>query len=164
MEMSDEEVLGFHAKPQTELKSAKPILQIRHLTRRFETPAGTLSVLEDINFEVTPGKSIAVIGPSGSGKTTLIALCAGLDLATEGEVIFDGVSLQGLTENERARLRNRKTGFVFQNFQLIPHLTALENVMIPIELRGERSARNDAKNWLIRLGLEKRMQSLPLRW
>ncbi|MCG8527727.1 MAG: ABC transporter ATP-binding protein [Opitutales bacterium] len=159
--MSDEEVLGFHVKPKTELKSAKPILEVQHLTRSFETPNGTLKVLDDVNFSVMPGKSVAVIGPSGSGKTTLIALCAGLDLATSGDVIVDGVSLASLSENDRAQFRNRRIGFVFQNFQLIPHLTALENVMIPIELRGERSARNDAKNWLIRLGLESRMTSLP---
>lgn len=159
--MSDEEVLGFYAKPKTGLKEAKPLLEVRNLTRRFETPTGQLTVLEDINFSVKPGKTIAVVGPSGSGKTTLIGLCAGLDIATSGEVVFEGVYLNSLTEKERAVFRNRKVGFVFQNFQLIPHLTALENVMIPIDLRGERSAKNDAKSWLARLGLEKRMLSLP---
>jgi putative ABC transport system ATP-binding protein len=159
--MSDEEVLGFYAKPKTALKQAGPVLEVRDLTRRFETPGGTLTVLDKVSFDVQPGKSIAVVGPSGSGKTTLIGLCAGLDVATEGEVIFDGESFGKMSERERAKLRNRKIGFVFQNFQLIPHLTALENVMIPIDLRGERSAKNDAKNWLEKLGLENRMQSLP---
>lgn len=159
--MSDEEILGFYAKPKTGLKEAKPLLEVRNLTRRFEIQTGQLTVLEGINFSVKPGKTIAVVGPSGSGKTTLIGLCAGLDIATSGEVVFEGVSLNTLTEKERAVFRNRKVGFVFQNFQLIPHLTALENVMIPIDLRGERSAKNDAKSWLARLGLEKRMLSLP---
>jgi putative ABC transport system ATP-binding protein len=159
--MSNEEVLGFYAKPKTGLKEAKPVIVIKNLTRRFDTPTGPLTVLEDISFSVKPGKNIAVVGPSGCGKTTLIGLCAGLDIATSGDVIFDGVSLNSLSEKERATFRNRKVGFVFQNFQLIPHLTALENVMIPIDLRGERSAKNDAKNWLSRLGLESRMLSLP---
>ncbi len=159
--MSDEEVLGFNVKPTTGLKAAKPILQARDLTRRFQTPSGSLTVLENVNFSIIPGKSVAIVGPSGSGKTTLMGLCAGLDLPTSGEVIFDSESLSDMTERGRAEVRNRKVGFVFQNFQLIPHLTALENVMIPIDLRGERSARNDAKSWLERLGLEKRMLSLP---
>jgi len=159
--MSDEEVLGFHARPTTGLKAAKPILEVQNLTRRFETPGGILTVLEDVNFSITPGKSVAIVGPSGSGKTTLMGICAGLDLPTTGEVFFDGESVVNMSERERAEMRNRKVGFVFQNFQLIPHLTALENVMIPIDLRGERSARNDAKSWLERLGLEKRMHSLP---
>jgi putative ABC transport system ATP-binding protein len=160
-EMSDEEVLGFHVKPTTVLKPKQPILSVHQLSRRFETPAGPISVLEDIEFSMMPGTSVAIVGPSGSGKTTLLALCAGLDLPTSGEVILDGTSLGTLSERERATVRNRTVGFVFQNFQLIPHLTALENVMIPIDLRGERSARADAKQWLIRLGLEHRMESLP---
>jgi len=159
--MSDEEVLGFNVKPTTGLKAAKPILEVRNLTRRFQTPTGHLTILEDVNFSITPGKSVAIVGPSGSGKTTLMGLCAGLDLPTSGEILFDGDSVNQMTERERADMRNRKVGFVFQNFQLIPHLTAIENVMIPIDLRGERSAKNDAKSWLERLGLEKRMYSLP---
>lgn len=159
--MSDDEILGFQNKPVTGLKAPKPMLEVRNLTRKFQTPGGELTVLEDVSFSVLPGKSIAIVGPSGSGKTTLMGLCAGLDLPTSGEVWFDGQSLGAMSERDRAEMRNRKVGFVFQNFQLIPHLTALENVMIPIDLRGERSARNDAKGWLERLGLEKRMHSLP---
>lgn len=159
--MSDEEVLGFNAKPTTGLKAAKPILEVRDLTRKFKTPSGDLTVLENVNFSITPGTSVAIVGPSGSGKTTLMGICAGLDLPTTGDVVFDGESVINMSERDRAEMRNRNVGFVFQNFQLIPHLTALENVMIPIDLRGERSARNDAKSWLDRLGLEKRMHSLP---
>ena len=159
--MSDEDVLGFHAKPTTGLKAAKPLLEVHNLSRQFQTPSGVLKVLEDVNFSIEPGKSVAIVGPSGSGKTTLMGLCAGLDIPSSGDIIFDGESIASMSERERAEMRNRKVGFVFQNFQLIPHLTALENVMIPIDLRGERSARNDAKTWLERLGLEKRMHSLP---
>ncbi len=159
--MSYEEVIGFHNKPKTALKRAKPILETRKLTRRFDGPVGQVTILQDINMKVMPGKTISIVGPSGSGKTTLIGLCAGLDLATSGEVLIDGVNLAELNERERAALRNRKVGFVFQNFQLIPHLNALENVMVPLDLRGERSAKNDAKDWLERLGLENRMYNFP---
>lgn len=159
--MSDEEVLGFNAKPTTGLKAAKPLLEVQNLSRQFQTPSGVLKVLEDVSFSILPGKSVAIVGPSGSGKTTLMGLCAGLDIPSSGDVVFDGESVANMSERARAEMRNRKVGFVFQNFQLIPHLTALENVMIPIDLRGERSAKNDAKSWLERLGLEKRMHSLP---
>jgi putative ABC transport system ATP-binding protein len=159
--MNDEAVMGFYAKPQTGLKAPEPILETRSVSRRFQTASGELTVLKDVSFSIMPGEVVAIIGPSGSGKTTLMGLCAGLDLPSSGEVKVDGQVVSELDERSRAEMRNRKVGFVFQNFQLIPHLTALENVMIPIDMRGERSARRDATDWLERLGLEKRMHSLP---
>lgn len=159
--MSYEEVLGFHAKPTTGLKALPPVLEARGISRVFEQVGERLTVLDSVSFSVEAGHSVAIVGPSGSGKTTLLGLCAGLDVPSAGDVLIDGTSISRCTDRERATLRNRKVGFVFQNFQLIPHLTALENVRIPLDLRGERSAASDARAWLERMGLGKRMHSLP---
>jgi putative ABC transport system ATP-binding protein len=110
---------------------------------------------------VGAGERFAIVGPSGSGKTTLLGLCAGLDRASTGSVALNGVSLDDKNEDERAAIRNRYVGFVFQNFQLIPTLTALENVMVPLELRGERNAARQAKNWLEKVGLADRGHHYP---
>jgi putative ABC transport system ATP-binding protein len=133
------------------------ILDVRHLTKSY----GTLTVVKDINFAIPPGSSCAIVGPSGSGKTTLLGLCAGLDQPTAGQVILDGVDLAALDENGRARVRNESIGFVFQNFQLIPTLTALENVTVPMELRGNGGATAQARQLLERVGLGQRMSHYP---
>src|SRR5947199_9852966 len=121
--------------------NASAILDVRRLTKSYRTNSGELTILKDISFVLGPGATCAIVGPSGSGKTTLLGLCAGLDLPTSGTVRLDGEALEALDEDGRARVRNLKVGFVFQNFQLIPTLTALENVMVPAEIRGIRNVR-----------------------
>jgi putative ABC transport system ATP-binding protein len=119
--------------------------------------------LRDVSFSIAPGDTLAVVGPSGSGKTTLLGLCAGLDRATEGDIELAGERLTGLDEDARARVRNAHVGFVFQNFQLIPTLTALENVLVPLELRGDggRAAEERARSLLTRVGLAARGGHYP---
>src|SRR5471030_1880287 len=111
--------------------SESPILKVERLTKTYLTTAGPLTVLHEVSFDLAAGDSLAIVGPSGSGKTTLLGLCAGLDRASSGSVVLAGIALEALDEDERARVRNDHTGFVFQNFQLVPTLTALENVMVP---------------------------------
>src|SRR2546428_13851648 len=135
--------------------------EVRGLTKSYPSAAGALRVLKDMTFSLAPGSTCAVIGPSGSGKTTLLGLCAGLDQPTAGEVRLDGVHLGTLDENGRARVRNELVGFVFQTFQLIPTLTALENVMVPLELRGQKNARPRAVELLRQVGLEGRLTHYP---
>ncbi len=137
------------------------MLQVAHLTKTFRSGTRTLTVLQDVSFSVAKGETCAVVGPSGSGKTTLLGLCAGLDLPTAGKVWLDGQDLTGLDEDARAALRNRLVGFVFQTFQLLPTLTALENVMVPAELRGDRTARRRAIELLERVGLGDRLHHYP---
>jgi putative ABC transport system ATP-binding protein len=122
----------------TNQSDAGVILEARNLTRTYVSGGRSLTVLDNVSFQIARCATCAIVGPSGSGKTTLLGLCAGLDSPTSGSVIINGTSLNDLNENQRALLRNEHTGFVFQNFQLLPNLTALENVMIPAELRGER--------------------------
>ncbi len=121
-----------------------PILNVRDLTKSYPTGAGPLTVLHDVSFSLAQGSTCSILGPSGSGKTTLLGLAAGLDLPTSGSVLLNGIALAEISEDERARVRNELVGFVFQNFQLIPTLTALENVTVPMELRGDRTARAHA--------------------
>jgi putative ABC transport system ATP-binding protein len=118
------------------------VLDVRELTKTYRTGDKELTVLREVSFTVDPGATCAIVGPSGSGKTTLLGLCAGLDRASSGSVRLAGSALEDLDEDARARVRNERTGFVFQNFQLLPTLTALENVMVPAELRsrGTRTA------------------------
>ncbi|MGQ0641457.1 MAG: ABC transporter ATP-binding protein [Gemmatimonadaceae bacterium] len=137
------------------------MLIARNLTKEFDSGTQHLTVLRDVNFEIAQGEFIAVVGPSGSGKTTLLGLLAGLDTPTRGQVILDGTDITGLTEDARAQLRGEKVGFVFQTFQLIPTLTALENVQVPLELRGERNAAARANDLLGRVGLADRVDHLP---
>lgn len=137
------------------------MLKITNLSKSFPTASGALTVLDDINFHIESGQSFAIVGPSGSGKTTLLGLAAGLDAPSTGEVLLDGVSLNGLTEDERAQVRGKLVGFVFQNFQLIPSLTALENVMVPLELQGIRNAQPEAKALLEKVGLADRADHYP---
>jgi len=137
------------------------ILDVRGLTKRYPNADGMLTVLDDVSFSLPAASTCAIVGPSGSGKTTLIGLCAGLDLPTSGEVRLDGVQLGALDEDGRARLRGEVVGFVFQIFQLIPTLTALENVMVPLELRGQNGARPQATALLDRVGLGARLSHYP---
>jgi putative ABC transport system ATP-binding protein len=138
---------------------AKTILEVRRLTKTY----GELTVVKDINFAVPSGSTCAIVGPSGSGKTTLLGLCAGLDQPSEGNVFLDGTDIGALDENGRARERAENIGFVFQSFQLIPTLTALENVMVPMELRGKGGGSTAAKarELLERVGLGGRLAHYP---
>ena len=138
-----------------------PILEVQNLTKSYATAAGKLTVLRDISFSLAPGATCSILGPSGSGKTTLLGLAAGLDLPSSGSVRLDGIALGEVGEDERARVRNRLVGFVFQNFQLIPTLTALENVTVPLELRGDGSARQLGLELLERVGLTARRDHYP---
>ncbi len=137
------------------------ILSAKGINKIYKSGSRELAVLKDIDFEVQAGQSLSIIGPSGSGKTTLLGLCAGLDSPTSGEIILCGESISSMSENDKASLRNRKVGFIFQNFQLIPTLTALENVMIPLELLGQASARKVSTDLLGRVGLGDRMGHYP---
>ncbi len=141
--------------------TAFPILNVERLTKTYATAAGSLTVLKEISFELVQGATCSILGPSGSGKTTLLGLCAGLDQPTSGSVILNGIALGNIDEDERARVRNAHVGFVFQNFQLIPTLTALENVTVPMELRGDRSAEKLGVELLQRVGLAGRLAHYP---
>ena len=143
--------------------NASVILDVRGLTRSYPSGNGTLTVVKDISFSLAPASTCAIVGPSGSGKTTLIGLCAGLDQPTTGEVHLDGIALGALSEDGRAKVRNDLVGFVFQTFQLIPTLTALENVMVPLELRGQNQARDPAIELLRRVGLGERLSHYPVQ-
>ena len=138
-----------------------PILTVRDLTKSYATGAGRLTVLRNVSFILEQGATCSILGPSGSGKTTLLGLAAGLDRPTSGSVLLNGIPLGDLSEDERARVRNEHVGFVFQNFQLIPTLTALENVTVPMELRGDRSARTLGLDLLERVGLGQRADHYP---
>lgn len=140
-----------------------PLLEIRGLRKSFPTAAGELTVLKDINLSLAEGDTLAIVGPSGSGKTTLLGLAAGLDRASAGSVKLAGHALEDMDEDARAALRNRMVGFVFQNFQLIPTLTALENVLVPLELRGETGRMRDAIELLTQVGLGQRLHHYPLQ-
>jgi putative ABC transport system ATP-binding protein len=139
------------------------MLAAHHLTKTYTSGNKSLTVLDDVSFEIQPGETFSIVGPSGSGKTTLLGLCAGLDKATSGSVLLNGIPLETKNEDQRAALRNQYVGFVFQNFQLIPTLTALENVMVPLELRRERNAQQKAKELLGRVGLSHRYDHYPLQ-
>jgi putative ABC transport system ATP-binding protein len=143
--------------------TAEAILSVAGLSKTYTSGNRALTVLEDINFSVNEGATCAIVGASGSGKTTLLGLCAGLDQASTGSVQLDGVPMETLDEDQRARLRNERVGFVFQNFQLIPTLTALENVMVPLELRQHRGADKEASHMLERVGLADRLAHYPVQ-
>ncbi len=143
------------------LGASQVVLEARELTKTYTSGDRPLTVLSDVSFAIDAGSTNAIVGPSGSGKTTLLGLCAGLDRATSGGVTLDSVRLDDLDEDGRARLRNERTGFVFQTFQLVPTLSALENVGVPLELRGERSAMQRATEWLDRVGLGDRLHHYP---
>ncbi|OGX85811.1 ABC transporter ATP-binding protein [Hymenobacter glacialis] len=137
------------------------ILRVDNLTKTYASAGHELTVLQAVSFELQPADTFAIVGPSGSGKTTLLGLCAGLDRATSGSVWLNGIQLDNLSEDQRAAVRNQHVGFIFQNFQLLPTLTALENVLVPLELRGQRGAAKTALALLDRVGLADRAQHYP---
>jgi len=139
------------------------ILQVHDLTKTYQSGDRSLTVLNDVSFGVEEGTACSIIGPSGSGKTTLLGLCAGLDRSTSGSVILNHIQLDTLDEDQRAQVRNQFVGFVFQNFQLIPTLSAIENVMVPAELRGEPGAAGLAGDLLDRVGLGDRIDHYPIQ-
>lgn len=137
------------------------ILKINGLEKSYTSGSKQLTVLHNISFEVEKGQTFSIVGPSGSGKTTLLGLCAGLDEPNVGTVELCGYTLSTLNEDERAQLRNQEVGFIFQNFQLLPTLTALENVSVPLELQGAKDAASRAKELLEKVGLGNRIQHYP---
>ena len=141
--------------------STTPLLHVEGLGKQVALPSGPLTILADVGFSIAAGEAFAIVGASGSGKSTLLSLLAGLDVASTGRVRLGGADLGALDEDGRAALRAEKVGFVFQNFQLLPALTALENVMLPLELRGERDAEAPARKVLEQVGLGERMTHYP---
>jgi putative ABC transport system ATP-binding protein len=137
------------------------ILNITNLGKTYKSAGRALTVLDNINFSISAGSTNAIVGPSGSGKTTLLGLCAGLDSASTGIVELNGINLGNLSEDKRAQVRNQYVGFIFQNFQLLPTLTALENVMVPLELRGEKNIKARALDLLDKVGLADRGHHYP---
>jgi putative ABC transport system ATP-binding protein len=137
------------------------VLKAENLSKQVSSPEGALTIVQDVSLDIARGESIAVVGASGAGKSTLLALLAGLDLPTTGRVLLEGTDLTRLDEDGRARLRAQRVGFVFQSFHLIPALTALENVMLPLELAGRRDARGTAHETLERVGLQSRTGHYP---
>ena len=138
-----------------------PIVRAVGLTKQVFTGSSALTILQDVSLEIERGEAVAILGASGSGKTTLLALLAGLDVPTSGSVQIDGENLFALDEDGRARLRRDRVGFVFQSFQLLPALSALENVMLPLELAAKPAARELAADWLGRVGLGQRLAHYP---
>lgn len=137
------------------------ILNLRNVSKTYQSAGKTLTVLESIDISVPAGSTMSIVGPSGSGKTTLLGLAAGLDRATTGSVELNGIKLDNLNEDQRALVRNQHVGFIFQNFQLLPTLTALENVMVPMELRGEKLVKSRAIDLLQKVGLSDRGHHYP---
>lgn len=137
------------------------ILDIKNLIKTFKSGGKTLTVLNDVSFSIPEGSTLSIVGPSGSGKTTLLGLCAGLDHATSGFVELNYINLGKLNEDKLAQVRNRFVGFIFQNFQLLPTLTALENVMVPLELRGEKNIKPRAMELMDKVGLADRGHHYP---
>jgi putative ABC transport system ATP-binding protein len=137
------------------------VLKTDHLTKQVSSPEGPLTIVHDVSLDIAAGESVAVVGPSGAGKSTLLALLAGLDAPTSGRIWLAGADLSALDEDGRARLRAQRVGFVFQAFHLVPALTALENVMLPLELAGRTDARSGALAALDRVGLSKRKGHYP---
>ncbi len=139
------------------------ILAIKNVSKIYQNAQHSLTVLDQINFSINKGDTVAITGPSGSGKTTLLGLCAGLDRASTGSVTLNQVVLDELSEDERAAMRNQHVGFIFQNFQLLPTLTALENVMVPMELRGAKNVKAVALSLLDKVGLADRSHHYPVQ-
>ena len=137
------------------------VLKAENLSKQVSSPEGALTIVQSVSLDIAAGESIAVVGASGAGKSTLLALLAGLDLPTTGRVLLEGTDLTRLDEDGRARLRAQRVGFVFQSFHLIPALTAIENVMLPLELAGRRDARSAALETLERVGLKSRIGHYP---
>jgi putative ABC transport system ATP-binding protein len=137
------------------------ILKVENLTKIYQSGSNSLTVLNHVSFTLNQGDTFSIVGPSGSGKTTLLGLCAGLDRASSGSVWLNGIQLDRLNEDKRAEVRNKYVGFIFQNFQLLPTLTALENVMVPLELRKEKNIKKQSIELLERVGLGARYNHYP---
>jgi putative ABC transport system ATP-binding protein len=156
---------GSHASSSAKTKerfvTKDIVLEARDLCKQVSSPEGTLAIVQQVSFQVRAGESAAIVGASGAGKSTLLALLAGLDTPSSGTVLLDGVDLTALDEDGRARLRAERVGFVFQSFHLVPALTALENVMLPLELAGRPDARSGALEALERVGLRERVGHYP---
>lgn len=146
---------------KTGFKTNASIVRVTALTKQVATGDARLTILKDVSFEVAAGEAVAVVGVSGSGKSTLLGLLAGLDVPSAGQVLIEGQDLYALDEDGRAALRGRMVGFVFQSFQLLPAMTALENVMLPLELAGNLAARDAASAMLDRVGLRDRLHHYP---
>jgi putative ABC transport system ATP-binding protein len=138
-----------------------PILDLQNVSKTYQSGSRKLTVLDQVTFSIQAGETIAIVGPSGSGKTTLLGLCAGLDSSSTGSVVLNGESLEKLNEDQRAAVRSRDVGFIFQNFQLLPTLTALENVMVPLELKKRKDAKEKAMELLEKVGLKDRATHYP---
>ena len=136
-------------------------LRADKLGKRVPLPSGQLTILDGVGFTIAKGEAVAIVGASGSGKSTLLSLLAGLDVPSEGSVTLDGAPLSALDEDGRAKVRGEKVGFVFQSFQLLPSLTAIENVMLPLELRGDADAEGPARAILAQVGLAERLEHYP---
>ena len=143
------------------MSTSTKVLSANHLGKRVLSSDGSLTILHDICFDILKGESVAITGASGSGKSTLLGLLAGLDTPTLGDVSMMGQNLNELSEDGRAKLRGEYVGFVFQSFQLLPHLNALENVMLPAELNGHKDSEEQAYFWLERVGLSQRAKHFP---
>lgn len=152
---------GISVAATPALDNPTPIIEVEGLGKQVVSPEGPLAILDDISFSIAKGESVAVVGASGSGKSTLLGLLAGLDTPTQGQVWLAGVDLNSLDEDGRALLRAQRVGFVFQSFQLLMGLTALENVMLPLELAGQPDARRQALEVLERVGLKARARHYP---
>jgi putative ABC transport system ATP-binding protein len=137
------------------------ILDLQNVSKTYQSGSRKLTVLDQVTFSIQAGETIAIVGPSGSGKTTLLGLCAGLDSSSTGSVVLNGESLEKLNEDQRAAVRSRDVGFIFQNFQLLPTLTALENVMVPLELKKRKDAKEKAMELLDKVGLKDRATHYP---
>jgi putative ABC transport system ATP-binding protein len=154
--------MNINPKPNTQAPTIRNrVLQAENLCKQVSSPEGSLTIVDEVSLDILAGESVAVTGPSGAGKSTLLALLAGLDVPTRGRVLLEGQDLTQLDEDGRARLRAQRVGFVFQSFHLIPALTALENVMLPLELAGRRDARRAAAETLQRVGLKERTGHYP---
>src|SRR5690554_1461945 len=151
----------FPIPKNTSKISSMPILSVDQVSKVYQSGSRKLTVLDQVNFQVQAGESISIVGPSGSGKTTLLGLCAGLDKASTGSISLNGHAMEALSEDARAAVRNQDVGFIFQNFQLLPTLTALENVMVPLELKRRKNAKDKALELLEQVGLGDRATHYP---
>jgi putative ABC transport system ATP-binding protein len=154
--------MNVTTRPSAAAQAARDsVLKAENLCKQVSSPEGPLTIVADVSLTIARGESVAVAGPSGAGKSTLLALLAGLDVPSAGRVVLDGTDLTALDEDGRARVRAQRVGFVFQSFHLIPALTALENVMLPLELAGNPDARRAAADTLQRVGLKERIAHYP---
>ena len=161
-EMTDETIMADASRLHTEAHaSARAVLDVQGLGKHVTLPGGELTILEEVGFRIGHGDTVAIVGASGSGKSTLLSLLAGLDVPSTGSVTLDGERISAMDEDGRARVRGEKVGFVFQSFQLLPSLTALENVMLPLELRGDTDVEGPARQILQKVGLGERLAHYP---